>query len=194
MAGASLIVFALVAISAIRDPSEGIPANLLQAIFVLLNSLVMLIATMVSTMEIWQISFYSSNAAMDSLTNVHVSVTGNRGPPGGPRSTLQVANERNSPSSQPAEDNFSQNFTTDARSEEDIGESPPPYHIATEKFPCKHCRFTATNKNNFVEHFQRRPDHWSCRFCQRRFTTFKDYNRLAPNASLTCLLHHPLRD
>ena len=91
MAGASLIVFALVAISAIRDPSEGIPANLLQAIFVLLNSLVMLIATMVSTMEIWQISFYSSNAAMDSLTNVHVSVTGNRGPPGGPRSTLQVA-------------------------------------------------------------------------------------------------------
>ena len=192
--GASgLTIFALVAI--LSDPSEGTPVNLLQAIFVLLNSLVMLIATMVSTMEIWRISFYSSNAAMDSLTNVNVNVRGNRSPPSGPRSTLQVANERNTPSSQPAEANVSQHFTPDAKSGEDEnGEAPPPYHIATGKFPCKHCRFTAKNKNNFIEHFQRRPDHWSCLFCKRRFTTFKDYSRLAPNASLTCLLHHPQRD
>ena len=135
LVGASgLTIFALVAI--LSDPSEGTPANLLQAIFVHLNSLVMLTATMVSTMEIWRISFYSSNAAMDSLTIVNVNVRGNRSLRSGPRSTLQVANERNTPSSQPAENNFSQHFTTDARSEEDEnGEAPPPYHIATGKFP-----------------------------------------------------------
>ena len=88
--------------------------------------------------------------------------------------------ERNTRSSQAAaeaEDDLFQYFTTDGSEAEENGDAPPPYHIATGTIPCKHCRFTAKNRNDFVEHFQKRPDHWSCLACQRGFTTFKDFYR-----------------
>ena len=162
--GASgLTVFALLAI--LVEPRDQ-PAFLLRAIVVLCNSLVMLLATIASTMEIWRISFCSTNPTMESPTNQ---------PDSGPRSTLQVANERNTTSSQvAAEDDLFQHFTTRG-SEGD--EQPPPYHIATGRIPCKHCRFTAKDKKDFVEHFKRKPDHWSCLACKRGFTTFRDFSR-----------------
>jgi len=171
LAASGLTIFALVAILG------GHPPNLLlRAIFVLLNSLVMLLATMASTMEIWRISFCSRNAGMDNPTNLQVSVRGSRSLPSPPRSTVRVANERNTTLSQPAaEDNLFQYLTTDGSEAEENGDAPPPYHIATGRIPCKYCRFTAKNKNDFVEHYRRKPDHWSCLACKRRFATFKDF-------------------
>jgi len=174
LAASGLFIFAL---DAILSGSSDQPAILLEAIVVLVNSLVMLTATMVSTLEIWRISFNRSNSAIDSQTNIHVSGTN---PSGAPRSRIQVANERNTRSSQPfatAEDDLFQYFTTDGSEAEENGDAPPPYHIATGTIPCKHCRFTAKNKNDFVKHFQRRPDHWSCLACKKGFTTFKDFYR-----------------
>jgi len=178
VAASGLAVFALLAILSSGEQ----PLIPLVAIVVLCNSLVMLLATIASTMEIWRISFCSSNSSMDSPTTPHVSDRGNRSQlPSAPRSTLQVANERNTTSSQPAaEDDFFQHFTTDGG--EEVGrstgeEQPPPYHIATGRIPCKHCSFTARDKNDFIEHFRRKPDHWSCLACKRGFTTFKDFSR-----------------
>ena len=171
-AASGLTVFSLVAILTGQPPILLLPA------IVLLNSLVMLLATMASTMEIWRISFCNSNAAMDNMTNLQVGVECNRSLPSAPRSTFQVANERNTTSSQPSTgENLFQYFTTDCSEAEQNGDAPPPYHIATGRFPCKHCRFTAKNKNDFVEHFRRKPDHWSCLACKRQFTTFKDFSR-----------------
>ena len=101
------------------------------------------------------------------------------GPPGPPQTTtLHVSNERDVAPSQSTEDDLFQDFMTAAGSEEEQnGEAPPPYHIATGRIPCKHCRFTAKSQREFIEHFQRRPAHWSCLGCKRRFTTFKDFYR-----------------
>ena len=97
-------------------------------------------------------------------------------PPGPPQTTtLHVSNERDVAPSQSTEDDLFQDFMTAGSEEEQHGEAPPPYHIATGRIPCKHCRFTAKSQKEFIEHFQRRPDHWSCLGCKRRFTTFKDF-------------------
>jgi len=119
---------------------------------------------------------------MDSPTNPQVSDRGNRSQlPSAPRSTLQVANERNTTPCQPAEDDFFQHFTTNGSEEvrRSTGgeEQPPPYHVATGRIPCKHCSFTARDKSDFIEHFRRKPDHWTCLACKRGFTTFKDFSR-----------------
>ena len=88
--------FTIFAFFAISDSSGG--SDLKQAIGVLLNSLVMLLATSISTIQIWQISFKQRrNAATDSRTNIHVSVPGNRSLTSEPRSRLEVADEGNRP-------------------------------------------------------------------------------------------------
>jgi len=179
IAASGLAVIALLVILT----SGELTSILLRAIFVLCNSLVLLLVTIASTREIWRISCCSSsNASMDSPTNPQVSDRGNRSQlPSAPRSTLQVANERNTTPCQPAEDDFFQHFTTNGSEEvrRSTGgeEQPPPYHVATGRIPCKHCSFTARDKSDFIEHFRRKPDHWSCLACKRGFTTFKDFSR-----------------
>merc|ERR1711944_73672 len=164
-------IFALLAILShsrhqLLNDSRDDPAILLQAIVVLVNSLVMLLATIPSTTEIWQISFYSKNAATERLTTL--SVRGSRSVTTTLSSGLEVAVEMDTAGS--SGDDFFQYFTNDDSEEEQSGEAPPPYHIATGKIPCKHCGFMAENKNGFVEHFQIRPDHWSCLVCKKRFS------------------------
>merc|ERR1712241_1147109 len=173
-----------------------------RAIFVNINSLVMLSTLVASTVAILRDSFCRSNDPTDdeSLANQDVRVgrhispstishiptlyqipsPRNRasGPPGPPQTTtLHVSNERDVAPSQSTEDDLFQDFMTAGSEEEQHGEAPPPYHVATGRIPCKHCRFTATSQKEFIEHFQRRPDHWSCLGCKRRFTTFKDFYR-----------------
>merc|ERR1711953_881712 len=173
-----------------------------RAIFVNINSLVMLSTLIASTVAILRDSFCRSNDATDdeSLTNQdvrggrHISPSTishiptlyqipsprNRAsvPPGPPQATtLHVSNERDVAPSQSTEDDLFQDVMTAGSEEEQHGEAPPPYHVATGRIPCKHCRFTAKSQKDFIEHFRRRPDHWSCLACKRRFTTFKDFYR-----------------
>ena len=176
--GASgLTVFALVTI--FSDPYYNQRVNQ-QAIALLVNSLVMLFATLASTAKICRLWFCSSDAATDSLTNLHVTVRDNDRPTGaaGRITLLQLANERNTPSSQPGsaeDDDLFQHLITDGSEEEQTEDAPPSYQIATGKIPCTHCRFVTKNKKDFVEHFRRRPNHWSCVTCNRQFTKFEDF-------------------
>merc|ERR1712130_189379 len=129
-------------------------------------------------MEICRVSLGSSNAAIESSSNVHVRGKASI-PRASPRSTLQIADERNTTSSEvEAEEELFQHFTSRIEVEHrGDDEQPPPYHIATGKIPCKHCRFRTQDKNDFVQHFRRKPDHWSCLACKKKFTTFKDFSK-----------------
>merc|ERR1711953_683232 len=170
-----------------------------RAIFVNINSLVMLSTLIASTVAILRDSFCRSNDATDDESLANQDVRGGRHislstmshiptlyqipsprnrvsvPP--QTTTLHVSNERDVAPSQSTEDDLFQDVMTAGSEEEQHGEAPPPYHIATGRIPCKHCRFTATSQKDFIEHFRRRPDHWSCLACKRRFTTFKDFYR-----------------
>ena len=168
------------------DPTHNNQKVNQQAIVLLVNSLVMLSATLASTSKICWLWFCTSDAGSDSsLTNLHVRVRDNGGPNGASRSTLQVVNERKTPSRQPSsvEDNLFQHLITGGSEEEETEDAPPSYLIATGKIPCTHCRFTTRNKKDFVEHFRRTPDHWSCVACKTQFAEFKDFYRhvVSPN-------------